>query len=52
MFTTIAIIAAVAFVCHCRAADQARRDEYYQEQAEAERQRAIEHDARMGRKVR
>ena len=50
MFETIVIVVAIlAFIGYRQAVDQKRNDEYYQQQAEAERQRAREHDIRMGR---
>jgi hypothetical protein len=50
MFTTIVIIGIVGWFIWSGVAEQARQDEYYQQESEAQRQRSREHDVRMGRK--
>ena len=49
MFSAIIVVSAIAFIVYRGTVEQARQDEYYQQEAEAQRQRAAEHDARMGR---
>ena len=49
MLDAIIIVGIIGFFVYLSIREQARQDEYYQEQAEAERQRAREHDIRMGR---